>query len=262
MKHGLFLCFLLLFLTGTQVLSQDSVNFTHWTNGTAYNVPKHRLEINFFELSSFGISKKVELSAHPLMFWILPQVKVKLAWGEYSGFRLATEHEFTYPTWFLKLVQGKGTGGLISPEFSIPAMFSVSDAFLASYKPFRNALLTAKAGLIFSVKFGPLDPSSTIDLPVIYPWMAVYYDNIELDFAVDFRGKIYKGFGWIETFECYVLPTSEENFFYDNRGTATWTNKKSRFRFQAGYRLTYGVYPSGPQWHLLPVLEISFSNRK
>ena len=45
-------------------------------------------------------------------FFLMPQVKIKIGWSEYFGFRLATEHGIFYPTQLMRLVARKGTGGL------------------------------------------------------------------------------------------------------------------------------------------------------
>ena len=182
-------------LMSVSLFSQDTVTMKYWTEGTACNIPHKRWELGLFTLSRYGITDNLELSAHPLMFFVMPQVKLKVGWGEYSGFRLATEHGLFYPTVFMQLVARKRTGGLISPEFDIPQMLAVSNRFLVSYKPFKSALLTAHTGIAFSVKFGYLDPQSTIDLPVIYPRLAVFYNQPEFDAGINFRGKFTPQFG-------------------------------------------------------------------
>ena len=252
----------MLCLTGillfSSLFSQDTLTKNYWTDGTACNITKKRWELGFFTASRYGISNKLELSAHPLMFFVMPQVKIKVGWGEYSGFRLATEHGIFYPTLFMRLVATEGTGGLISPEFDIPQMFAVSNRFLVSYKPFMNALLTAHGGIAFSVKSGYLDPMSTIDLPVIYPRLAVFYNQPEFDAGIDFRGKFVPRFGWLFNMENFIVCGTSHNYFMENKGALAYTSKKESLRIEAGYKLCFGRYPAGPQWHLLPVIDLVF----
>ncbi|MEI7726544.1 MAG: hypothetical protein WCK09_15650 [Bacteroidota bacterium] len=253
---------LLLCLTGmlmyTTLFSQDTLTKHYWTDGTACNIPKHRWELGLFTTSRYGITDKLELSAHPLMFLIMPQVKIKVGWGEYSGFRLATEHGIFYPTQFMRLVATKGTGGLISPEFTIPQMFAISNRFLVSYKPFKKAILTVHAGIAFAVKFGPLDARTTIDLPIIYPRLAVFYNEPEFDMGIDFRGKFVPRFGWLFNVENFLVCGTAHNYFMENKGVLAYTSKKETLRIEAGYKLCFGKYPAGPQWHLLPVVDLIF----
>jgi hypothetical protein len=253
----IFLCLFGIFLFSS-LFSQDSLTKNYWTDGTAYTIPKKRWELGLFTASRYGITNKLELSAHPLMVFLMPQVKIKVNWGEYSGFRLATEHGIFYPTLFMRLVSTKGTGGLISPEFTIPQMFSIYNRFLVSYRPFRSAILTGHAGIAFSVKFGPLDPRTTIDLPIIYPRLAVFYNQPEFDAGIDFRGKFAPRFGWLFNVENFIVCGTPENYFLENKGVLSYTSKKETLRIEAGYKLCFGKYPAGPQWHLLPVIDIIF----
>jgi hypothetical protein len=253
-----FLFFLSGILYCSRLFSQDPAAGNYWTDGTACNIQKHRWELGLFTASRYGITDKLELSAHPLMFFLMPQVKLKVGWGEFSGFRLATEHGIFYPTQAMRLVATKGTGGLISPEFTIPQMFAVSNRFLASIRPFTNALLTAHAGIAFSIKFGPLDPQSTIDLPIIYPRLAVFYNQPEFDAGIDFRGKFVPRFGWLFSIENFIVCGTPQNYFMENKGVVAYTSKKESLRIEAGYKLCFGKYPAGPQWHLLPVVDLVF----
>lgn len=250
------LLYLIAMLLLTNLRSQDSLTGNYWTGGTALNMPQHRWELGLFTASRYGISKKLEISAHPVMIFLMPQVKLKIGWGEYAGFSLATEHGIFYPTLFMRLVSTEGTGGLISPEYTIPQMFAVSNRFLASCRPFRKAVLTAHAGISFAVKFGPLAPQSTIDLPVIYPRLAVFYNEPEFDAGIDFRGRFIPRLGWLFNVENFIVCGTENNYFMENKGVLAYTSKKETLRIEAGYKLCFGKYPAGPQWHLLPVIDL------
>jgi hypothetical protein len=253
--------YLVVYVISVSLHGQDTITRNCWTDGTALNVPKHRWELGLLTLSRYGISDRVELSAHPLMFFLMPQVKVKIGWGEYSGFCLATEHGILYPTQFMRLVATEGTGGLISPEFTIPQMVSVANRFLVSYRPFGGSVLSAHAGITFAVKSGPLDPRTTIDLPVIYPRLAVFYNQPEIDAGIDFRGRFIPRLEWLFSIENFIVYGTEENYFMENKGVLAYTSKKETLRIEAGYKLCFGRYPAGPQWHLLPVVDLVFGIR-
>jgi hypothetical protein len=251
------LCLFGIFLFGN-LFSQDTLPRNFWTGGTALTIPAHRWELGLFTASRYGISDNLELSAHPLMFFLMPQVKLKAGWGEHSDFRLATEHGIFYPTMFMKLVATEGAGGLISPEFTIPQMFAVTNRFLVSFEPFAKALLTVRTGITFSVKSGPLDPRTTIDLPVIYPRLAVFYNQPEFDAGIDFRGQFIPRLGWLFGVENFIVCGTENNYFLENKGVTAYTSTKGTLRIEAGYKLCFGRYPAGPQWHLLPVVDVVF----
>ncbi|MFZ4522078.1 MAG: hypothetical protein ACOYNC_10245 [Bacteroidales bacterium] len=253
-----FMLSLLGILLAWNLFSQDSLVRTYWTDGTASNVPGHRWELGLLTAGRYGITDRIEISAHPLMFLLMPQVKVKVGWGNFSGFRFATEHGLFYPTQFMRLVATEGTGGLISPEFTIPQMLAISNRLLVSIVPFKKAILTGHAGISFALKSGPLDRRTTIDLPVIYPRFAVFYNEPEFDAGIDFRGQLIPRLGWLFNIENFIVCGTEENYFLENKGVLAYTSKKETLRIEAGYKLCFGRYPSGPQWHLLPVLDLVF----
>jgi hypothetical protein len=249
---------LVLVIISCHLFSQDPPVKNCWTGGTACNIPVHRWELGLFTASRYGITRNLEISAHPVMFFLMPQVKIKVGWGEYSGFILATEHGIFYPTQAMRLAAAKGTGGLISPEFTIPQMFAVGNRFLVSIRPFKKSILSAHTGIAFSVKFGPLSPQSTIDLPVIYPRLAVFYNQPEFDLGCDFRGQFFPRFGWLFSLENFFVCGTKENYFLENKCVLAYTSKKETLRIEAGYKLCFGRYPFGPQWNLLPALDLVF----
>ena len=252
-----FLCLLGIF-TFSGLFSQASDSFRHWSDGTAWTVSKHRVELGVLTLSRYGLTDKLEISAHPLMMFLMPQVQIKVGWGERSGIRLASEHGILYPTLFMRLVATKGIGGLISPELTIPQTFAIYNRVLVSYEPTKNTLLSAHAGIAFAVNSGSLDKRATIDLPIFYPRFAVFYSQPEFDAGIDFRGKFSQLFGWVFNVNNFILAGTDHNYFLENKGVLTYTSRKENLRVEAGYKLCYGKYPSGAQWHLLPDINLVF----
>lgn len=246
-----------MFLTLTGLLAQAPLYLSCWSDGTANTLPKNRIELKLFQLSSIGLTDKLELSAHPLMMFLLPQVKLKAGWGKIAGATIASEHELIYPTFFLGVVSMKGTGGLISPEFHYPQMIAIYNGILATWGVSKNAVLTGKAGMAFSLRSGPINPYSTIDLPVIYPRLKVFYHNPEIDLGFDFRWRVLSCFGWQFSGESFIFPGTTNNVFFENRSALGYYSKKQTLHIELGYKLCYGIYPSGPQLHLLPLLDVA-----
>jgi hypothetical protein len=253
---------LYIFLLGitlfTTSAAQDTLRLNHWTGGTAMNLSSHRWELGLLSTSAYGINNRLELSAHPLAFFLVPQAKIKIGWANLKGIRIASEHGIYCPTPFLRLVAAKGTGGLISPEFDIPFMVAITNRLLISVPVARFSLFTFSSGITFALKAGYLDPRSTIDLPLIYPRLAVFYSQPEFDLSAGYRGRIYKWLGWDFRVTNYILANTEENYFMENKGVLVYTSKKSTLRVEGGYKLCFGKYPAGPQWHLLPAVDVVF----
>ena len=246
---------IIILLTASYAMSQRPSDQSYWTGGTALTLPDNRFEVRLFGHSGYGITDRLEISAHPIMFWLMPQVKVKYRWSGKEDLILTSEHELNYPTLLLNVLSRKGIGGMISPEFNFPQMISLYNGLLVTKKISRNSLLTGKTGIIFAIRTGDIDERSTIDLPVIYPRFATYYHIPVINPGIDFRGKLFSSIGGQIAAECFIVPAADENFFFENKGLLTWTLKTS-WQFLAGYRLCYGTYPFGSQWHLLPAFEV------
>ena len=238
--------------------SQDSTSMRYWSGGTAYTTPKHRWELGVLTSSRYGVSQKIELSAHPLTFLVLPRMAMKVSWVTRSGLTVSTEHGLFYPTMAMRLVATKGTGGMISPEFTIPQMVAMINKVLISCQPFKKAVLTLNGGIALSVKSGPLDPRTTIDLPLIYPRLTVFYNQPVFDAGIDFRGMVTKRFGWLINVENIMPVGTDYNYFMENKTVIVYASKKGTCRIEAGYKLCFGKYPAAPQWHLLPAMDIAF----
>jgi hypothetical protein len=237
--------------------AQDSIWFRYWTAGTSYTLPRHRFELGILEESRFGITDHLEISSHLLQNFLIPNLSLKKCWYSYHGFNLATKHGLFYPSPFMRTVAREGIGGFISPEFDIPDVLIISNQILLSFSPLKYTLLTAYSGIKFSIRGGELDSRTTIDLPFLYPRLAVLYSQPELDAGIDFRGYFTKRFGWMLAIDNYWLMNTSYNYFLENNVCLTYTSKKQTFRIETGSKLCYGDYLPGPQWHLLPMLSLA-----
>lgn len=261
-KRSWVICaFILALITSSwNSFSQDTtIVHNYWTTNTAYTVSKNRLELSLFSASHMGLSNKLELSAHPLVFWVIPQANLKIQWSKTTRCAIATQHGFMYPTIFLRLLGKKDKNGFISTQYDMPQMFSIYNGVLFSYIPFHQAILTVNAGVAFSVRFGPLDPESTIDMPFIYPRLAVFYNSPEFYPVIDFRGNFNRMFGWVFSVENFIVTGTPYDYFMENKGALSYNSRKSNFRYEIGYKLCYGTYPSGKIWHILPDIELIFA---
>lgn len=225
----------------------------NWSLGSAYLLPKGRLEIGLFQPLRYGLSQSLELSTHPLVFILMPNLSLKWLHNSLGGFTLATRHCITYPSPLLRNLAREGIGGLISPEFDIPDMVSLYNEVLLSRNLTDQHLFTGKLGIALAKKFGDLDERTTIDLPIVFPRLAVFYHDYSFRFGFDVQGKLFKRWNYLLDADLFYIPKSDENMAFEHKGLVLWT-KSLRFQLCVGYKLTYGEYPFGTQWHLLPFL--------
>jgi len=229
-----------------------------WSSGTAYCMPAGRWEIGLFQPLRWGAGETLELSTHPLAFFLVPNLEVK--WLHRSGrdFTISSRHSMYYPTPLLRTITRKGIGGIISPEFHIPHMVSVYNEVLVSRSVASSIVLTAKAGFCIAFKSGNLDERTTIDLPVVFPRLYVFYRGYGLRTGFNAFGKLFKRWTGSMDVDFFYYPGAEQKMAFEHQGRVVWC-KNSRFKMFAGYQLSYGEYPFGTQWHLLaPLLDLQW----
>jgi hypothetical protein len=243
------------FFAGAALPSENSSSagqpstWSRWTSGTAYTMPDGRWELGVFQSLRYGLSETVEGSTHPLAFFLIPNLDVKWAHGSKNGFRFSTRHSLTYPTLLLRLVSRKGIGGLISPEFDIPHMVSVYNDVIVSKPVWDEALATAYFGFSFSVKSGSLDERTTIDLPLVFHRLNVFYGGTSFRCGAGLKMRILRRWRIQADGDGFWTPRVDEHFAFEHKGLLLWT-KSETFQFCLGYKLTFGQYPFGMQWHL------------
>ncbi|MDZ7319392.1 MAG: hypothetical protein ONB11_09580, partial [candidate division KSB1 bacterium] len=228
----------------------NETDWRHWSSGSAYLLPAGRWEVGVFQSLRYGYSASLELSTHPLAFLVMPNFNVKWSHGCYRGFNLSTRHSGYYPTPLLRNIARKGTGGIISPEFHIPHLVSIYNEVLISKSIAKGHLFTGKAGFCLAIKSGKLDERTTIDLPLVFPRLNVFYQGYGFRGGCNVEGKLVSRWNYLADADLFYYPSGDEKIAFEHKGLLLWT-KNQRFQLCFGYKLTYGEYPFGTQWHLL-----------
>jgi hypothetical protein len=251
--------FVLLPLLGIQ--AQNSEIIKRWSENTAYTMSGHSWETGLFQSLRIGLSDKVELRSNVLIIPILPNVGVKVSYGQKNDLYLASEHSLSYPSMFLKTFQMKGTGGLISPQYEIPMMFSLSNTFLASKPLGEKSLLSANAGLSFVIRNGSIDYRASIDEPFFYQRMTHYYKGLQIRAGGSYKTQLLNNLFAEENIKIYGATRKNDNIFIENQGVLMFSTKGS-FRIRGGYMLSWGSYPFGNHLQMWPVIDIMFGKFK
>ena len=237
----------------------DTVNHNIWSIGTAYNLPQGRWEVGVFHPLRYGLSDRVELAAHPILFFVMPNISLKWSHDQIANMAIATRHSLSYPTPLLRLSQKEGTGGIISPEFYIPHMIEFYNELLFSKSISDYHLLTGKVWFSLAAKSDDLDERALIDYPMAYHRLAIFYHGYGLRFGVDMQGPIAGKFNYVIDGDIFYIPSVDYNFSFENKGMIHW-----RFTDYSelciGYKLIYGEYPYGNEWNLfLPMIDFQLA---
>lgn len=237
---------------------KDQADVFYWSPETAYLLPKGRVEFGIFRPAAYGISETLELSTHVLPNILMPNLGVKWGHSSFAGFDMATRHSFYYPTPILRMVAKEGIGGLISPEFKMSHMAALHNEILLS-KPFDPRLLmTLKAGLTLAWSSDEPDERSTIDLPLIYPRLDVFYNNYNIRLGVDLQGHMLRRWHYHADSDIFLFPGSDTGLAFEHKGLIIW-RKSAHFQLCMGYKVTYADYPFGTQWHMLPLFDLQWA---
>ena len=248
-----------------------------WDAHSAYLLPQKRWEMGLFQPFRYGYSESIEYSVHPLWFFVMPNLSIKKSQSDIAGFTSASQYKMVYPTPFLNMIAKKGTMGIIAPEFQMPPMVGLSVSWLMSKTIFPFAAspysligldLTLKGGLDLGVTFGDLDTRSTIDIPLVYHRLGVYYNKWSIHTGLDIQKNLTQKFTVLFDLDLKLLPGLAEvqidpdasklmgEYSLEHKLLLIW-NKSENFRVLTGYKFVMGEYPYGSDMRLLPYIPMA-----
>ena len=231
------------------------LSFLCATATASENLPKGNFETGLFQPLRYGLSENIEISTHPVLMFFIPNLAVQKRHPSWAGLGLASRHSLVVPTPLLKLVTKKGVGGFISPEFDIPLMIALKNEIQLKRTLNDSWILSGTAGLTLAYCSKKLDKRTTIDLPVVFPRLGVFYNGYGINFRLDFSGTLLPRLDLLTDLNVLLLPGMEEGFAFEHKNLLTWA-LSNRMDIQIGYKLIFGEYPFGVQWHLFPLLDI------
>jgi len=257
MRHVTFLVLLLSILNG---------EIKYWSSHSAHISPPKRWEIGLFQPFRYGYSENFEYTTYPLWFFVMPNVAFKKKHDNIFGYNIASKWGMIYPTPILNMVARKDIGGFIDPTFQIPPLLGLSTSLIMT-KQKLSADLTFNAGIDLGITLGNLDERSTIELPLVYHRLAIFYNHWALHAGLDFEKKLTNQFHILMDFDIKILPgmgikdtgTNIETLIgeYSLEHKLLFIFAKSeKFRFLTGYKFVYGEYPFGTESRLLPFVPL------
>jgi len=232
---------------------------------SAIVISDYSFKYSLFANAEYNIKENISLQGHPLMLFLSPSLSVKYNFYNNNNLLISSVHGFNYPTLFMRLIKGKGTGGFISPEFNIPHIFSINNSIIATIILNKNHFLTGSFGMEFALNNSKLEPGTSIDLPLILPRSMVYYKNMGFNLKFIGEGNLFEDFNYHLKNEFFFFPVKDDvydyeyqntsnSFFWELTGNIFW-NIRNTFKLGIGSKLCYGTYPFGIKWHLIPVID-------
>ena len=230
------------------------------SNDNAYPIENSVRHMGIFQPYIYGMKNDFEISIHPILFLIKPNVQLKKIHGEFRGVGLASRYSFDYPTQLLKLIQREGKYGILSkdPDIGkIPHLLFFQGEWFVT-KKITSFLLTGKLGM--SICPGcELDKRHLVDLPLAYPRMAIYHYGISANSGVDLDYNHTEKISIKTDFDFLFLP--EEDIFLEHKLLFNY-QFSTKYTLSTGYKLTYGNYPYGKQLDIFPLIDFSWQWEK
>ena len=227
---------------------------------TAYPLENGQRQMGVFQPRIYGMNNNLEISTHPLLFFIKPNVKVKKYHGNYEGLGMASRFSFDYPTPLLKLIQREGKFGILSkdPDIGdIPNLFVFQGELLVTKKS-ADYSLTGKAGL--SICLGcEIDSRHLVDLPLAYPRMLVYEKGLSTNIGLDFYYIYSKKIALKTDIDLFFI--SDKDMFVENKFMINY-QFSPKYTLTGGVKFTQGTYPFGKQLDIFPLIDLSWSWEK
>jgi len=241
---------ILLILLNSEVLfSRDS----------AYPLENGVRHMGVFQPRMYGMNNNIELSTHPFLFLVKPNIQLKKFHGEINGYGLASRYSFNYPTPLLKLLQRDGIGGLLAndPDIGkVPHLFVFQSECLIT-KEFSNYTLTGKFGM--SICPGcDLDSRHLIDYDLVYHRMALYHYGMGANMGFDIDYIHSKKIIMKADVDMFIIP--QEKMFLEHKFLLSY-NLTTKYILSVGYKYSYGYYPFNIEeglWNMFPLLDISW----
>ena len=225
-----------------------------WSSHSAEILEQGRWEIGLFQPLRYGYSNDAELSIHPGWFFLIPNLEVKESQKNFLGYKTASKYKLTYPTILLNMLSGDGIGKVIAPEHEMPHMFSLSGSLIGT-RSFKDIKLSFSGGLDLGIVLGELNPISTIDLPLVYHRLGVFYNGWGFHTGIDIERLISEKIEVLFDLDLIALPGYNGNYSMENKLLLSW-NKSRNFRVTTGYKFILGEFPYGQDSRLLPYVPI------
>lgn len=235
-----------------------------WSGKHALVIPERRLELGLFGSSHYGW-RGLEFSLHPIWFFALPHVEMKVQTGAVGVQSLsAMQLRLSYPTAFLKLIAREGAGGLLPNTSSPPQTVQLEfDYLLTAFSGplsggYRHmATVSVGAAVAVSGSFTPRE-LPLLDFPFAYPRLAAVYAGGVPRFALHFEGPLLHKLHYELSATYYALPDLPDvsaPFALEPAGQFEY-----RFNDQVavslGIRTSVAKYPYGTRFHALPYADV------
>jgi hypothetical protein len=232
-----------------------------WSGNHAPTIPRGRVELGLFQSSHYGLTDRIELSLHPILFFALPHVEAKVQAQQHGRLSWGVRGRLAYPTLFLGLISRSGAGGLLPETSSPPQALQIEGDLLGSVVWTDSQLASAALGLAVAphTSFTPQE-LPLLDFPFLYPRFAPLYSVLVPRMALAFEGHLAWRLFYDVALSGYLMPELPDvgTAYALEQALALEYRHCPCFAVSAGLRASEAKYPYDTLVHFLPYLDVRF----
>jgi len=228
-----------------------------WSDNTARTIENGKKEIGLFGPLKVGFKDSLEISTHPIWFFVLPNVTIKKQWNSFAGLQFASNHKIVYPTLFLRAISKNGTGGVLPSTSVIPQLIKLNNSIILSKDLTDKLTLSFNAGVDFSLSFGESDfPDIEYHFayPRVYSFNNMFVPYVGFDITGAATEKIYYNYN-LNTF---ILTGNNSGVIIEQKIRLAYSLSQ-KVELMGGVISSYGDYPYGKDFGIFPIIDLIYS---
>jgi hypothetical protein len=264
MLRKVFIISLIFSLNFLQGKSQNPL----WTDGTAFTVAKKKLELSIFRPAKYGITKKDQISVHPLGFFVLPHGFYKRRWIKFKlfnqRFMFSSRHGLYYPYFALKINNWLPIGYTETnpANAEVPHTLALQNEVLLSHylnEPSHctrgDKLITAHIGFKYAFKLSNYE-QALIYKSILYRETVVLTPGLVWYVGADIDGHLNQMFNYFADLDYYAHAFVNSWAIERKLGIMGYRGKKvSGF---AGIKMGFSHLPDKNHFLIMPILGASY----
>lgn len=285
----------LLIIILVSLVKKSEAQYELWTIGTAKTMPHKLFEVGIFEPLRYGLTRKVELQTFLTAEALCPNIRTKIHWYTIPKWEIlvATRHGIFYPTPGMKFIHKYKPLGIDWLDFHpnrmpvdkvrdpvyhenmlVPLEYDyLEETKIGNLVTFTNELLLSKMlipktsctppNLLLTLKLGVnfshfFDTTHVplINKPMIYQRSAVLHDSVLWYVGLDLDGHLNSYVDFCVDLEFLSVDWDTKDYAIEHKGLIIFP--LGRFTLVAGYQVSYGTYPDGNRFFVMPLLDLTY----
>ncbi len=225
-----------------------------WSYGTARTLPAGQQEFGILHPFQIGASNRLEVSAQPLLgLTLIPNISFKYQWYN-EGWMITSRHAYSMPTMLLRTIRETGWKDMIPDTLEVPYVFDFRNEVLVTRQLAREMLITGRIGFEFSLKASG-DSLPELNQPLIFLRSTTLNNRPLLYIGIQYDTRIYRQFNGMADLAFYSSGFGLKDWAIEHKGYFIW-NRSLKFAALIGYKMSYGSYPTGNRFFIIPVADL------